>query len=179
MLIIMLFTLNVVAISFPLTGAVKAPLFLMGIYYWAIYRPTLMPVWAVFIAGLAMDLLSSLPIGMNALVFVAAGWSISGQRLFLTGQSFVMIWVGFGALSFLAAFVQWAIFGLTQLHWVSIKSFVPPALPTMKTASSILIKPRTINSTFFCNFSSTKPCESRHHFKCGCRRILTGNSLIR
>ncbi len=119
-----LFILNIIAISFPLTGAIKVPLFLMGIYYWAIYRPTLLPIWVVFLVGCVMDLLSGLPIGMNALVFVAAQWVISGQRRFLTGQSFMMIWIGFGLLSFVSAFIQWGIFGLTQLHWFSIDVFL-------------------------------------------------------
>ena len=120
--IAMLFILNIVAISYPLSGPVKAPLFLMAIYYWAIYRPTLMPSFLVFFAGILLDLLSGLPIGLNALAFVMTQWIVRDQRRFLMGQNFLMIWIGFILLSIIAGLVQWALFGLVNLHW-------PPLYP--------------------------------------------------
>jgi rod shape-determining protein MreD len=114
-----LFVLNVVAVTFPLAGSVKAPLFLMGIYYWAMYRPTLMPAWVIFLAGCLMDLLSGLPIGLNALVFLVFQWVVTDQRRFLMGQNFIMIWFAFCLLSFAGALAQWAVFGLSQFQWPS------------------------------------------------------------
>ena len=71
-----------------------------------------------------MDLLSGLPVGLNALIFAAAHWIVSGQRLFLTGQSFVMIWTGFVVLSFSSGFLQWLVFGLIEMRWASLSSFI-------------------------------------------------------
>lgn len=116
--IFLLFILNLVAVSHPFPAEIKAPLFLMAIYYWSIYRPTLLPLWLVFIAGCLFDLISGYPLGLNALVFVMAQWFISTQRRFLTGQSFVMIWLGFAMLALLSGIVQWAVFGLFSAVWL-------------------------------------------------------------
>ena len=130
-----LFLLNVVAVPYPLSGFVKAPLFLAGIYYWAIYRPTLIPPWLAFIAGCLMDILSGLPIGMNALVFVATHWTVADQRRFLMGQSFVMIWIGFSLLVMIVGVVQWILFGLVNLHWL------PPGSMLMSSVLGVVIFP--------------------------------------
>ena len=126
--IALLFIFNIVAISYPLSGPVKAPLFLMAIYYWAIYRPTLMPAWLVFIAGILLDLLSGVPVGLNTIVFMLIQWSVRDQRRFLMGQNFLMIWIGFVVLSVMAGLLQWAMFGLVNWGW-------PPLTPLwMSTA---------------------------------------------
>lgn len=118
--IFLLFVFNIVAVSYPLPSAVKAPLFLMVIYYWAIYRPTLLPLWLVFCAGIAMDVLSNLPMGLSALVFVLVHWSVRDQRRFLMGQPFPVIWLGFIVTAGLAGFIQWVLFGLSKLGWTPL-----------------------------------------------------------
>lgn len=111
-LMAVLFIFSAISFTFPVTGSVKAPLLLMAIYYWAIYRPTLLPVWLIFLAGLLMDLISNLPLGLTALVFVLAQWIVIDQRRYLMGQSFLMIWIGFAIVSAAVALIQWGLFGL-------------------------------------------------------------------
>ena len=115
-----LFTLDVVALPFSMKGVLKAPLLLMAVYYWAIYRPTLVPVWFVFVMGFLMDLLSGTALGLNALIFVLTQWAVLRQRRFLMGQPFIMIWVGFAAISALALFIQWFVMGLMQFQWLTV-----------------------------------------------------------
>lgn len=124
-LMIILFALNIVALPYPMSGTIKAPLTLMTLYYWSIYRPSLLPPVLVFLAGLAMDFLSGVPVGLNAALLVALRWFVSDQRRFLTGQPFIVIWLGFSILNLLAEIVQWAIFGLTALSWPPIADFLP------------------------------------------------------
>lgn len=112
-----IFTLNTVALSFPVTGDIKPPLLLMVIYYWSIYRPTLLPPWFVFMLGALMDFISGWPVGLSALIYVAVHWLIADQRRFLMSQSFVMIWAGYAFVSVVAAFTQWVVFGLIQWNW--------------------------------------------------------------
>ncbi len=120
-LIVLLLLLNCMSVPFVMGGGIKAPLFLMGLYYWSIYRPTLIPPWMAFAAGMVADLLGGLPVGLSAAIFVLVQWSISDQRRFLMGQSFVMIWFGFFLLSTFTGLLQWLVFGLINLHWPSIK----------------------------------------------------------
>ncbi len=110
--IALLFMLGSLSFTIPVAGAIKAPFLLMAIYYWSIYRPTLIPPWFVFIIGILADLISSGPLGLNAMVFVAAQWFVTDQRRFLMGQSFIVLWIGFLILCLAAGLIEWAVFAL-------------------------------------------------------------------
>lgn len=113
---------SVVSFTFPVAGSVKAPLLLMAIYYWAIYRPTLIPAWLVFSAGILVDFIVYYPVvGINALVFVIVHWIVSNQRRYLMGQAFLMTWIGFVIVSSLAGMTQWFIFGLMNDGWPQLR----------------------------------------------------------
>ena len=60
------------AMPFHLPGfAQVAPLLpMIGIYFWCVYRPDLMPATAVFLIGILHDFLSGLPVGISALFFL-------------------------------------------------------------------------------------------------------------
>lgn len=117
-----LLLLNIASITLPLTGVIKAPLFLMAVYYWAVYRPTLMPVWLVFLCGCVMDFIGGFPLGLNALTFVIMRWVGVSQRRFLMSQNFFMIWVGFALFSTVANFGQWVLYSLVTFSWVPLKA---------------------------------------------------------
>jgi len=100
--IVLLLLLNIVAIPLPIVSSIEIPFFLMSIYYWSIYRPRLMSPWFLFMAGLYIDLISALPIGSNAIIFLASGWIASRKRRFLMMQPFWAIWVIFCVVCIIA-----------------------------------------------------------------------------
>src|SRR5215467_12279634 len=51
-------------------GPVNVNLVLIPIYYWTLYRPRLMTVWAVAALGLTSDLLGVSLLGVNMLTFL-------------------------------------------------------------------------------------------------------------
>ena len=116
-----LFVLNMVFFSTPLSTTIEIPFVVMVIYYWSIYRPTLIPPLLVFIIGLCLDLISGFPVGLSSLVFLIIRQSVSEQRLFLTGQPFMVIWLGFGIVGTISALVQWVLFGLMHFQWTPIQ----------------------------------------------------------
>ena len=120
-LMAVLLGLNNIAVPFSLANDIKAPLFLMALYYWSVYRPTLVPPWLVFIFGIISDVLSGAPMGLNAGLFVVMQWLVTDQRRFLMGQSFVVVWFGFLFVSIIAAFVEWLLFGLVHFSWPSLQ----------------------------------------------------------
>jgi rod shape-determining protein MreD len=77
---------------------------LVSIYHWAIYRPNLLPVFAVFILGLLQDILVGTPVGLYALVFLTVYGIVTSQRRFFAGKSFIFYWLGFATISMLASF---------------------------------------------------------------------------
>jgi rod shape-determining protein MreD len=60
--IAVLFVLNTVSFSLPVSGDIDIPFLIMAIYYWSIYRPTLLPPWLVFTMGILFDFLGGLPV---------------------------------------------------------------------------------------------------------------------
>lgn len=117
LLVITLLLLNVTALPILPMGGLKPQFVLMAVYYWAIYRPTLMPPLLCFVLGIVMDVLSGMPTGINALILVAAQWIVRDQRRFLMGQPYSTIWAVFGLVATVSAGVQWALYGLAHMHW--------------------------------------------------------------
>ncbi len=101
----------------PYFADVTPFLSLMAVYYWSIYRPDLMPVLLVFVAGLVQDVVTGNPLGLMALVLVLVhGIGVSQRGVFL-GKSFPVEWWGFGLVALGAGIVAWI---LASLYYVNI-----------------------------------------------------------
>ena len=102
-----------------------APVFpLISIYHWAIYRPTLLPLWAVFILGILYDLLSGVPLGLYILVFLSVYGIVVSQRRFIIGKSFLIYWMGYGAVALGAAFESWLVASIWYLSFLNLESIL-------------------------------------------------------
>ncbi|MDH3335263.1 MAG: rod shape-determining protein MreD [Rhodospirillaceae bacterium] len=80
---------------------------LMAIYHWSIYRPDLLPAWAVFALGILQDALVGTPFGVSSLVFLAVHLVVLSQQVFFTGKSFAVVWIGFSMVSAAAFIMTW------------------------------------------------------------------------
>lgn len=124
-LLLLLMLLSLMSLPVPYAGAVKPMLVMMAVYYWAIYRPNLMPPWLCFIVGVIMDILGNMPPGINAFLLVAVQWLVRDQRRFLMGQPYFTIWAMFGLVLCAAAMTEWLLFGLVY-GWA-------PLMPVLAT----------------------------------------------
>lgn len=124
LIIFFLLILNLVNFAIPHTGDVRPLFLLMAIYYWAIFRPTLVPPVMTFVWGILFDMIAGMPVGMTALLFLVIQWVVRDQRLFLMGQSFVTLWLGFAVTALGYAFIQWALFAIFTL---SLPDYRPAA----------------------------------------------------
>lgn len=125
-LIILLFLMNVIAAPPPLSYIFKAPFFLMALYYWTVYRPTVLPVWAIFIFGLMMDVLGYFPLGVNALLFVLCRIVIYDQRKYLMAQSFQMNWLGFMMMNIAYQLTLWICYSALKFHFMPVSQLWMP-----------------------------------------------------
>lgn len=102
------------AIPFHIPGfAEVAPLLpMIGIYFWAVYRPDLMPMFAVFTIGIMCDFLSGLPVGVSVLTFLAVQAAAMAQRAFFIGKSFIIVWLGFVIVAAGAMSLQWLLLSM-------------------------------------------------------------------
>lgn len=99
---------------------IKSSLVLMVIYYWAIFRPTLVPPVLCFLLGIGMDMVAGFPLGMMAIIFVATRWIVSDQRRLLMAQPYVALWAVFALVALAASLGQWILTGLVDLAWLPI-----------------------------------------------------------
>lgn len=116
-LLVLLLLLSFVSLPLPYLGAARPCLVLIAVYYWSIYRPTLVPPVLCFAMGIVMDVLSGGPMGLNALILVAVQWIVRGQRRFLMGQSYPTIWAVFAVILVFSALAQWGLYGLAHMQW--------------------------------------------------------------
>ena len=94
-----LLLLTAIPTHLPGLSGIVPMLPLMGVYYWAIYRPDLLPAWVAFVIGLLYDIICGTPLGVNALVLLVVQGVAAGQRRFFLGKSFLVAWWAFGLLA--------------------------------------------------------------------------------
>jgi len=116
--------IGVIAWPLPYIGPVAPPLSLMAVYYWTVYRPDLFGPSVVFAIGLLNDIVNDLPIGLSALLYVAASQILLQQRRFFARQSFFMIWFGFILTVSAVMAAEWLL--LDILHWTIV-----PVMPVL------------------------------------------------
>lgn len=120
--------LNVVSFSMPHAGDIKPFFLLMVVYYWAIYRPTVMPIAYTFMLGLLLDLLTHVPVGLNALTLVALQTIVQKSRLFLMGQPYVVVWLGFLIMAFANAVFLFLFIVLSTFQIPSLQAIYQTAI---------------------------------------------------
>lgn len=104
---VLLVVLSLVPLRAPEVAPVMPALGLTAIYYWAVFRPDLLPVWLVFLLGLLQDLLTGMPLGVSVLAMVAMHLFVSSQRRIFVNASFLMLWVVFALFSASALALAW------------------------------------------------------------------------
>jgi rod shape-determining protein MreD len=80
---------------------------LMAVYHWTVYRPDVMPPWAIFLVGLMHDALTGVPLGTSGLVLLMVYGVMLTQRDFFVGKSFAILWMGFALVAAGALILGW------------------------------------------------------------------------
>jgi rod shape-determining protein MreD len=111
-LALFLATLGVVALQVPGWARVAPLLSFMAVYHWAVYRPDLMPGYAVFLIGFMQDVLSGTPMGVLTLIYLIAYGVVVSQQRYLTGRPFLVVWLGFILISA----------GVMALAWIMVSA---------------------------------------------------------
>jgi rod shape-determining protein MreD len=106
-LTLLLLLASAVPLPLPAYAAVAPSFLAMGIYFWTLHRPDLMPAVAVFVLGILQDLLSGAPVGASAIALLALRYAVTAQRRILVGGSFLAVWAGFVVNAAGVAFLSW------------------------------------------------------------------------
>ncbi len=127
--------LSEVPLYLPGYGAVAPDLLLMGVFYWSIYRPSLLPSAVVFVIGLVQDALVGVPFGVNALVLVLVQGVVTSQRRFFHGKSFVVVWWAFLLVAWCAGTLSWV------LMMVLNQALMDPTAGVFQAALTVALYP--------------------------------------
>ncbi|MCP4329329.1 MAG: rod shape-determining protein MreD [Alphaproteobacteria bacterium] len=100
--------------QWPLPSPVSTPpqFGLIAVFYWAIHRPGVLPVVAVFVIGLIQDTLGGDPIGLNALIYLFAYSILRANGHRFEDKSFFVEWAAFAATAAAAVFLTWIVMSL-------------------------------------------------------------------
>jgi rod shape-determining protein MreD len=148
--LLLLLLLNVANIPLLHEGMTRPAFLLTGIYFWSLTRPSFLPLPLVFAFGFLFDLLSGGAVGLHTLVFLAVAIIVRGQRRFLLGQSWQVVWVGFVVAALLAQLAGGVV------HLLSTQS-LPSLLPFVaQIAVSALAYPILLFPMMFLNRVSSQ-----------------------
>lgn len=109
---VMLVVLNAIPLPVPDYRSIVPLVPLMAIYYWALYRPELMPIGAVFLVGILEDVLTGAPLGLNAFLFLLVHSLIRSRRRLIAGKGFTVAWIVFMLVVLGAGVVSWLVAAL-------------------------------------------------------------------
>lgn len=108
----LLFMLNLANIPILGSGNVSPAFLLMGIYFWTISRPSLLPLPVVFLIALIFDIVSGSVVGLHTLAFMIIVVLVKSQRRYLMGQPWLVLWAGFAIAMLILGLIQFLVFAI-------------------------------------------------------------------
>ncbi len=107
----------IAALPTPFDQSPVPDLVLTGVYAACIRRPESVPIAVLFALGLLQDLLSTVPFGLHAVVYVLVHGLAT--RLPVARDSFLQIWLGFVPVAALAGAAGWLAVCLHHMVWIA------------------------------------------------------------
>ena len=102
--------LTAMPISLPASIQFTPAWVMMGLVFWSINNPELLPIWGIFLVGLLRDGLDGGVIGIYPLILIATYEIILVQRRVLLARSFISAWVAFCLCFLVASLGEWVVF---------------------------------------------------------------------
>lgn len=99
----------VLPIRIPGYAAITPAFTLMAAYHWTIYRPDLLSPPALFVIGLAQDLLTGAALGVTSLLLLLARAVVMSCRRYFVDRLFPFVWAGFAILAAGGLLFSWAL----------------------------------------------------------------------
>jgi rod shape-determining protein MreD len=130
-------------------GNITPYFLLMGIYFWLLSRPSLLPAWLVLVMGLSLDLISGQPVGLNGFCFLLIYFALHGQRRFLKGQSWPVLWAGYGLACLFVGLIHLVVFLLSnRFAWPGFVPLAATVLVSILTYPLVVMPMVAINRLF-------------------------------
>ncbi len=106
-LTVLLIVFGMVPLGIPNFAPIMPALGVIAVFFWLVYRPDLMPAWAVFLVGLIQDLLGGGALGVGVFVLLVVYAALAGQRRYIAQASFLLVWLAFVPVAAGAFVLTW------------------------------------------------------------------------
>ncbi len=107
----------------------------IAVFYWAVYRPDLMPPLAAFGLGFIQDALAGTPLGVGSLAFLILHGIAVNQRKAFVGKPYILVWLGLAIGALIAACASWA------LSSIILGGFIPLERPLFQALATVALFP--------------------------------------
>ena len=104
---ILLIMISLLPVRPPDAAPLVPSLALIAVFFWTIYRPDLMPEWAVFLIGLFQDLMGGGLVGIGILSLLIVQQIVKTQRRTCINAPFFLVWSIFALVVLGAEAVVW------------------------------------------------------------------------
>ena len=106
-LTVLLIVFGMVPLGVPNFASIMPALGVIAVFFWLVYRPDLMPAWAVFLVGLIQDLLGGGALGVGVFVLLVVYAALAGQRRYIAQANFFLVWLAFVPVAAGAFVLTW------------------------------------------------------------------------
>jgi len=106
-LTVLLIVFGMVPLGIPNFAPIMPALGVIAVFFWLVYRPDLMPAWAVFLVGLIQDLLGGGALGVGVFVLLVVYAALAGQRRYIAQANFFLVWLAFVPVAAGAFVLTW------------------------------------------------------------------------
>lgn len=124
--------ISVVPLNLPGFAVVTPAFALMAVFHWTVYRPDLLPLSAVFVTGLLLDLLNGTPyVGVSALALLSARTAVMARRELFVNRTFPVLWLGFCAVAAGTFAFLWVVVSILHGATLGLRPFIFQAVLTV------------------------------------------------
>lgn len=123
--------LTILPYQVPFLHMVTPSFALIGVFYWTVKKPELMPIGAAFLLGIIPDLWSGGPPGVQALMLILTRIFLIGQRRFIFGKSIIVVWLVFALVVMVWGILSWILASIYLDHLLSLVPVVVQVLITI------------------------------------------------
>jgi rod shape-determining protein MreD len=128
---VLMAVLSVQPVHMPGYAELSPAFMLMAVYHWTIYRPDLLPSSALFLIGVAYDLLAGNPPGVTALLLLLSRAVVLRCRRWFIYRPFPFVWSGFTLLAGSAMLGMWALHCLLDTRLLEFRGTIFRAVLTI------------------------------------------------
>lgn len=123
--------LSILPLRLPGYAAVTPAFLVMAAYHWTIYRPHLLPPFALFIIGATYDILTGGLLGVTSLSLLLARAVVLRYRRWFDDRAFAYVWSGFAVLTGGLILMLWMLHSVLELRLVDFRSSIFRAVLTI------------------------------------------------